>query len=673
MSIKIVKCKKAYLKSPLTTTATSVVLRELVDSKDANVAMSDFGDWGVIVIKQGETIEMIKFSGLTQNATNCTLTVASSGRSLNPTSPYAGSSTGEAFQSGAEVIVTNDPYTMAQFGNINNTQTWAALQTFSLAPVSSVDAVLSTELIRKSQLDAAVIGIATTVSVVVPAVAGETVAAGNLVYFDDTDNEWKLCDADTATTVENVMLGIAQGAGTNGVAIAGGVLLRGLDANQTGLTAGAIYYAGNTAGAISSSAGTKEVTVGFAYSTTQFYFNPRFNQQLTEDQQDALDGSSGTPSASNKFVTANDVSASQTANKIVRRDAGGLIAGVTTTFGGDGTDGALSVTSGTTTIDLANASIVVKQYTSISISAGATLAFSNPNSAGTIIILKSQGAVTVAGTINASGMGGAGGGGGGAGGAGSAGTKGNLILDDLTSHVGNAGNANSSTTGGTAGGASTVLSNKFLYSNTAERLTRGLYIACGSGGGGGGGTTSNGGTSTVGGTGGAGGRGGGALLIECGGALDFSGTINVSGANGVIGLEGTGSETAGGGGGGGGSAGMAVVIYGTLTANTGTITATGGAGGAGATQTVGTSASYGGGGGGSGAASYTAAGGAGGAGGNVSSVGSAGSAAAGAGAGGGGGGGGGGSSGADEAGGASGATGSSDANAYVVAKYYSFA
>lgn len=124
--------------------------------------------------------------------------------------------------------------------------------------------------------------------IVVAGNAGETVAAGNLIYFDDTDNEWKLCDADSAATLENVMLGIAQGAGTDGVAISSGVLILGVDSNQSGLTIGAKYFASNTAGAISTSAGTKEVSVGWGKAATELYFYPRFDQQLTEDQQDAV-------------------------------------------------------------------------------------------------------------------------------------------------------------------------------------------------------------------------------------------------------------------------------------------------------------------------------------------------------------------------------------------------
>lgn len=159
---------------------------------------------------------------------------------------------------------------------------------------------------KKYVVDTFAGGSVSNVKIVIAGTAGETVAAGQLVYFKAADARWWLCDADTAATVDNIILGIAQGAGTAGNAVTSGVLLAGEDANQSGLSAGATYYASNTAGAISSSAGTVEVTVGAAKSTTNLIFEPRYNQQLTEDQQDALAGTSGTPSASNLFVTAAD-------------------------------------------------------------------------------------------------------------------------------------------------------------------------------------------------------------------------------------------------------------------------------------------------------------------------------------------------------------------------------
>ena len=67
-------------------------------------------------------------------------------------------------------------------------------------------------------------------------------------------------------------------------------------------------------------------------------------------------------------------------------------------FGGTGVDGALNITSGTTTIDLAGASVFVKNYSSISITSTGTLAFINPNTNGTTIIFKVSGNATLTGT-----------------------------------------------------------------------------------------------------------------------------------------------------------------------------------------------------------------------------------------------------------------------------------
>lgn len=82
-------------------------------------------------------------------------------------------------------------------------------------------------------------------------------------------------------------------------------------------------------------------------------------------------------------------------------------------FGGTGADGALVITSATTTINVGGANVFVLNYTSISITGTGKLAFSNPASNGTIVILKSQGDVTLTSSsapmIDMSAMGAAGG------------------------------------------------------------------------------------------------------------------------------------------------------------------------------------------------------------------------------------------------------------------------
>lgn len=139
---------------------------------------------------------------------------------------------------------------------------------------------------------------------VITGTAGESIVAGDLIYFKTSDQEWYKTDADTAATVEGVQLGIALGAGSDGASISGGIQIAGTY-TTSGLTAGATYYASNTAGAIASSAGTTSQIVGLALSTTKLLIIPRNPQSLTTREKDALAGGGdlGTPSTANKFMT----------------------------------------------------------------------------------------------------------------------------------------------------------------------------------------------------------------------------------------------------------------------------------------------------------------------------------------------------------------------------------
>lgn len=307
-------------------------------------------------------------------------------------------------------------------------------------------------------------------------------------------------------------------------------------------------------------------------------------------------------------------------------------------FGGDGSDGALNVASGTTNLDAAGADILIKNYTSINIASGATLSVTNPGTNGTVLILRSQGDVTIEGTIDLEGVGAA------------EQTNGKVIFDS-SDHFGADGGDQTSSGGGaqTGGAGGAVYSLNMLYNLTADELhRRNLVLFTGSGGGQGGdavGPISEG----------TGGRGGGALLLECGGAFDFDagGEIILSGENGES-VASTGTRN-GGGGGGGGSAGSMIALYNVLTDNSGTVTSKGGDGGAGGdSNAVGSGSSTGGAGGGGGAGSWQAAGGAGGDGGSSASNGDPGSNGAGDGAGGGGGGGAGGNTSTTRTGGAGG-------------------
>lgn len=146
-------------------------------------------------------------------------------------------------------------------------------------------------------IDAQIAALTLGANVVATGTAAETVAAGELVYLNG-DGKWALCDADTAATVVGVILGIAQGAGSADGAITNGVLLWGVDTNQTGLTTGEDLYASNTAGEIANSAGTTERKIGQAKTSTTLFFDPSFAVPGLEGG-----GDFGTPSSANKVIT----------------------------------------------------------------------------------------------------------------------------------------------------------------------------------------------------------------------------------------------------------------------------------------------------------------------------------------------------------------------------------
>jgi hypothetical protein len=278
-------------------------------------------------------------------------------------------------------------------------------------------------------------------------------------------------------------------------------------------------------------------------------------------------------------------------------------------FGGTGADGALTLTSGATNIDLGGTQFVVKNYTSISITGTGSLTFSNQHANGTVIHLKSQGNVTLTSStapmIDASGMGATGG----AGGNNNSSTAGSHISGTWLLYGGATGRGAAVVSDNAVGGS--VPTNNTFYGFGLRAVTLNnerlpVLLVPGAGG-------SGGSDNAAGDVGGNGGNGGGALYIECGGAWNFTtaGGISVSGDNGVAGSSA--SKAVGGGGGGG--AGTFLALYNTLTANSGTITNVAGTGGA--VDAVGAGTPYGGGGGASiGNGGSTGSGGTGGAGGN---------------------------------------------------------
>lgn len=105
-------------------------------------------------------------------------------------------------------------------------------------------------------------------------VAGETLAAGDLIYVDAAGQAFK-ADADSSAkaAVGFVLAGVTAAA--SGTVYFGSGIIPGL----TGLTAGSLYYLSSTAGGVTTTAptGTGKIQqpIGRALSATQLYFEPQ--------------------------------------------------------------------------------------------------------------------------------------------------------------------------------------------------------------------------------------------------------------------------------------------------------------------------------------------------------------------------------------------------------------
>lgn len=141
--------------------------------------------------------------------------------------------------------------------------------------------------------------------------SGEALTINDIVYFKESDQKWYKTDADLTTTFDQLQLGvnITTAAGSD-VAIQ--VVLSGSITGFSSLTAGSKYYLSNTSGGISSTAGTYSNQIGWALTTTKLLFAPNIKGYVTLSQKQALVGSLGTPSSTNKYTTQDNQSTAGT-------------------------------------------------------------------------------------------------------------------------------------------------------------------------------------------------------------------------------------------------------------------------------------------------------------------------------------------------------------------------
>jgi len=298
--IKYVQALKSKLATGISSSDTTIVLSGFYDIYGNTLTMTDFGDiaYGTLEPGSRENQEIISFTGITNNGDG-TFSLTGVTRGLDATHGYTTGGSARSHGTATTFIITNNPQFYNTFTSKQNDET---ITGYWVAP----DPLSPQGLATKAYVDSVVNG--GTVSydrVVAVGLAGETLTVGNIVYLKVSDGRWWKTDADDVSTFEGVQIGIAMGSGTAGNSITGGVMLRGLNTTHIG-TAGALVYLSNTAGAVSTSAGTYSFVIGqYTHSSVGMYFNPVFYQTPTARQKAALAGGStfGTPSGANKFIT----------------------------------------------------------------------------------------------------------------------------------------------------------------------------------------------------------------------------------------------------------------------------------------------------------------------------------------------------------------------------------
>jgi len=278
--------------------ATSITLKSFQTIDGVDLAMADFGSigYGTLEPGNGTQEEQISFTGVVQNSNgSATLTGVKTVLFISPYTETSGLSKTHA--GSTSFVVSNTAGFYEQYGHLENND---IIEGYWEAP----DPLSAQGIATKNYVDNLVNGGSVSTNALIEVgTAGETVAAGDVVYLKSTDARWWKALGTTAATVDGVPLGIAQGAGTAGLTITGGVLRSGLTTNLSGGSVGLAYI--SDTGTIATSAGTVSRVVGVFLSATTAIIDTEFFALPTTLEKAALPGIGGSPSGSNKYLTQN--------------------------------------------------------------------------------------------------------------------------------------------------------------------------------------------------------------------------------------------------------------------------------------------------------------------------------------------------------------------------------
>lgn len=157
--------------------ATSIVLVSFTDIYGNTLALSDFGDKGYGTLEPDTTNEeAFTFTGVTTNA-NGTVTLTGVSTALAK-SPYTETSGLIRQHSGGTKLVISDNVAFWNtFGNKNNQNEWADIQTFDVPSVQATDPTSSSQVANKHYVDGVAVAGAPNASTTVKGIVQEATQA----------------------------------------------------------------------------------------------------------------------------------------------------------------------------------------------------------------------------------------------------------------------------------------------------------------------------------------------------------------------------------------------------------------------------------------------------------------------------------------------------------------
>lgn len=243
-----------------------------------DLTSADFGTrlWAVFRNSAGTLMEIMEIDPATITAASSPITILYRGLKFDGTDQTEVSANKLTWVKGDTIVEigTHVPQLLAQYVDKVQDQTIAGVKTFSSFPQKSgtTTPTVAAELATKAYVDLIGTGSAVYDQEMFVGTAGETLVATDLCYYKTSDQRWWKADADAIATCLGMKLAVAQGGATAGNTL--NMLGGGLNKNFTGLTAGAAYFVSNTTGGISTTPGTYARFIGRAVSTTNLHFDP---------------------------------------------------------------------------------------------------------------------------------------------------------------------------------------------------------------------------------------------------------------------------------------------------------------------------------------------------------------------------------------------------------------